>query len=79
MKHAVKHAFLAVPLALGCATQSLPPGTPPPEYEQRVFEAWPKEPADAGSDAPSAPSEPLPAPAAIPSDAEAGDTDAGAH
>jgi hypothetical protein len=32
-----------------CSVKSLPPGTPPPEYERRSFEPWPA--ADAGSNA----------------------------
>jgi len=34
----------------GCATKSLPPGTPPPEYEKRPVEPWPPA-SDAGADA----------------------------
>jgi hypothetical protein len=41
-------AFVVAP-CLSCATKSLPPGTPPPEYEKRSFEPWP--PGDAGVDA----------------------------
>jgi hypothetical protein len=43
---------------VGCATKSLPPGTPPPEYEKRSFEPWPP---DAGVDAgePAAASAPV--------------------
>jgi hypothetical protein len=32
-----------------CSVKSLPPGTPPPEYERRSFEPWPA--TDAGPDA----------------------------
>jgi hypothetical protein len=50
--------------ALGCATKSLPPGTPPPEYEKRTFEPWPTAASDAGADAQASPAEPAgPAPA----------------
>jgi hypothetical protein len=59
----------------GCATKSLPPGTPPPEYEKRTFEPWPNAASDAGADAeasPAAPAGPAPAeapPSATPLDA----------
>ncbi len=46
--HVVRVAF-GLALCCSCATKSLPPGTPPPEYEKRSFEPWP--PADAGIDA----------------------------
>ena len=48
----------SVAFGASCATKSLPPGTPPPEYEERQLEPWP--PADAGAAdaaAPNAPSE----------------------
>jgi hypothetical protein len=35
---------------VSCSVKSLPPGTPPPEYERRSFEPWPPGAADAGSD-----------------------------
>jgi hypothetical protein len=50
---------------LGCATKSLPPGTPPPEYEKRTFEPWPPPDAGTGAEAPDA------APEAPPTDAAA--------
>ena len=63
-------ALLGVALCLGCATKSLPPGTPPPEYEKRSFEPWP--PANAGVDAgePDAASGPVETP---PTDAGSAD------
>jgi hypothetical protein len=33
---------------VACSVKSLPPGTPPPEYERRSFEPWPAGAADAG-------------------------------
>jgi hypothetical protein len=57
---------LAANAGFGCATKSLPAGTPPPEYEKRTLEAWPP-PSDAGTDdaAPSSsPAEPAPSPGA---------------
>ena len=35
--------------ALGCSGRRLPPGTPPPEYEQPVIAPWTSEGADAGA------------------------------
>jgi hypothetical protein len=62
-------------VALGwvaCATKRLPPGTPPPEYEKRTFEPWPRPEPDAGTGA-AAPAAPpagsAPTEAAPPSDA----------
>jgi hypothetical protein len=63
---------------LGCATKSLPPGTPPPEYEKRTLEPWPPKPLlDAGTEEAGTPpvtsGEPAPTePLAPPSDAGAG-------
>jgi hypothetical protein len=34
-----------------CSAKSLPPGTPPPEYETRSLEPWPPAAGDAGTDA----------------------------
>jgi hypothetical protein len=59
-------ALAALLGAFSCSVKSLPPGTPPPEYERRSFEPWPPAAADAGSDA-----EPLPAPSAQPEPADA--------
>jgi hypothetical protein len=58
---------LAVGIALcfGCATKSLPPGTPPPEYETRSIEPWPPHGTDAGADDVAPPPN---APSAAPSD-----------
>ena len=61
----------------GCSQASLPPGTPPPEYEMRPVEPWP--PASAATPAPPAEAEalePAPAPAELPSDAGPEATDA---
>lgn len=44
-------------LSVACATKRLPPGTPPPEYETRSFEAWPPASASAAP-APSPPPPP---------------------
>ena len=52
---------LGAALCLGCATKSLPAGTPPPEYEKRTFEPWPPPDAGPAADAPdAAPEAPLP-------------------
>ena len=59
-----------VAACVGCATKSLPPGTPPPEYEKRTFEPWP--PADAGVDAAGPDGAPSPDEAPLP---EAGTTE----
>jgi hypothetical protein len=50
MSRAVRLGLFATgaALCLGCATKSLPPGTPPPEYEKRTLEPWPSSP-DGGS------------------------------
>lgn len=47
----------AAALGVACSQASLPPGTPPPEYEMRPLEPWP--PVSA---APPAPVEPAAAP-----------------
>lgn len=47
----------AAAVPLGCASKGLPPGTPPPEYEQRTLEPWPPAP-DAGT-APAADAGPV--------------------
>ena len=60
-------ALLGVLACLGCATKSLPPGTPPPEYEKRTFEPWPPPDAGAGVEATDA----APAPEAPAQDAGA--------
>lgn len=50
MRVALGLALIAAVLA-ACAGRRLPPGTPPPEYEQPIVSAWPPEIGDAGSDA----------------------------
>jgi hypothetical protein len=54
-------AALGALACLGCATKSLPPGTPPPDYEKRTFDPWPPPDAGPGAEAPdAAPEAPLP-------------------
>src|SRR5262245_11708902 len=56
------HVALGAALCFGCATTSLPPGTPPPEYEKRTFDPWPRADAGPGAQAPdAAPETPPPA------------------
>jgi hypothetical protein len=62
---------VGIALCFGCATKSLPPGTPPPEYETRSIEPWPPSAPDAGTDDAS-PGPAMPAPAETPVDGDAG-------
>ncbi len=67
-------APLLLALGVACSQASVPPGTPPPEYERRPVEPWP--PASALTATPPAEPSPAesaaePAPADVPSDAGA--------
>jgi hypothetical protein len=58
-------SLLAAGFGTACSQASLPPGTPPPEYEMRPIEPWP--PASAATVAPTIeppPAEPAPPPPA---------------
>lgn len=54
----------AMALAFACSNASLPPGTPPPEYERRPVEPWPPTSVAPATpvEAPPAESEPAPPP-----------------
>jgi hypothetical protein len=65
-------SLLAAGFGTACSQASLPPGTPPPEYEMRPIEPWP--PASAATVAPTIeppPAAPAPPPPAadLPNDA----------
>jgi hypothetical protein len=61
MKPSSKLRLLIVPVVLfaACSTKRLPPGTPPPEYEERPVSPWPSASAPASPPpVETAPSEP---------------------
>ncbi len=73
---ALRTTLLGFSVLLGaCSVKSLPPGTPPPEYEKRTHEPWPPPSPDAGTE-PSAPPAAPGAPEAIPGASDAGVLDA---
>lgn len=57
---------LGAALLAACATKRLPPGTPPPEYEQRSVAPWPSAEPPASAQ--------VPAPETVPSPAETSGT-----
>jgi hypothetical protein len=76
MKRRDPYSLLAAAafVALGCGHRRLPPGTPPPEYEQPVVSPWPPPAAPASTEAAPA----TPEPAAEPPAPEPPPTDVGA-
>lgn len=53
--------WAALFLACACSAKRLPPGTPPPEYEQRPVVPWNENPAPPAPEPEPAPVEPAPA------------------